>query len=109
VQKGVMHTGDFKMRGPAAEVGIVGETDLGKETQNLRVRVVPAFGDSASTVVGLLNPVYGVASLLAQRLLKNPLGNIFSYEYAVTGNWSDPKVNKIAALPLETGRSGAAP
>ena len=87
---------------------MVGDADLAKETQSLRVRVVPALGDSASTVVGLLNPVYGVASLIASRILKNPLGNIFAYEYAVTGNWTDPKVNKVASGPLEE-RSVATP
>ena len=29
-------------------------------------------------------------------LLKNPLGQIFAFDYAVTGSWSDPKVAKIA-------------
>ena len=102
IEKGVMNTKDFKMRGPAAEVDLVGAADLDRETQNLRVRVVPALGDSASTIVGLLNPVYGVASLIAQKLLKNPLGNIFAFEYSVTGKWVDPKVEKIGVVPVES-------
>ena len=101
MQKGVINTKDFRMRGPAAEVAIEGDADVANETQNLRVKVVPALGDTASTIVGLLNPAYGVASLIAQKLLKNPLGNIFAFEYAVSGKWSDPKVTKLGVAPVE--------
>jgi len=102
IAKGVLQTKDFKMRGPAAEVDIDGTANLAMETQNLHVRVVPALGDTASTIVGLLNPVYGVATLLAQKLLKNPLGNIFAFEYGVSGTWADPKVEKLRVVPVET-------
>ncbi|MEO8202938.1 MAG: YhdP family protein [Betaproteobacteria bacterium] len=109
IDKGVIDTKDFKMRGPAAEVDIVGTASLAKETQNLHVKVVPALGDTASTIVGLLNPVYGVATLLAQKLLKNPLGNIFAFEYAVSGTWTDPKVEKLRVVPLESSPGGGMP
>ena len=107
IEKGVIHTKDLKMRGSAAEVDIAGEADLGKETQNLQVKVVPALGDTASTLVGLLNPVYGVATLIAQKLLKNPLGNIFAFEYAISGTWSDPKVQKLRVVPVEAAATEA--
>jgi uncharacterized protein YhdP len=51
--------------------------------------------------VGILNPVIGGAAWFAQRVLKNPLGQFFSYNYAVTGSWSDPKVVKIGAEPAQ--------
>jgi uncharacterized protein YhdP len=101
IEKGVMSTRDFKMRGPAAEVDVSGETDLSRERQTLHVRVVPQLGDTASTVVGLLNPIAGVATMIAQRILKNPLGQIFAFDYAVTGTWIDPKVEKVAAVPVQ--------
>ena len=95
VRQGVMTTSDFKMHGSAADVSMSGETDLARETQDLTVRVVPGLGDSASTVIGLVNPLAGVASAIAQRLLKNPLGQIFSYDYKITGTWTDPNVEKL--------------
>jgi len=33
--------------------------------------------------------------MIAQRIFKDPLGQIFSYEYSVTGSWSEPKVERI--------------
>jgi uncharacterized protein (TIGR02099 family) len=99
ISQGVMSTKDFKMHGAAADVSMSGETDLAHETQDLTVRVVPGLGDSASTVIGIVNPLAGVASAIAQRLLKNPLGQIFSYDYKITGTWTDPKVEKLKPPP----------
>ncbi|OGA68212.1 MAG: TIGR02099 family protein [Betaproteobacteria bacterium RIFCSPLOWO2_12_FULL_68_20] len=111
VKQGVASTSDFRMRGPAAEVEMSGEADLARETQKLRVRVVPSIGDSAATVVGLVNPIAGFATMLAQRVLKNPLGQIFAFEYSVTGTWADPKVKKLAGPPPvpEAPADGKAP
>ncbi|MBE0614800.1 MAG: TIGR02099 family protein [Burkholderiales bacterium] len=98
VAKGVLHTQDFIMHGPSAQVGMSGDIDLARETQSLKVRVVPSVGDSLSVagLVLLANPITGVASFLAQRLLKDPLGQAFAYRYVVTGSWVDPKVEKMA-------------
>ena len=100
IAKGMMHTQDFAMGGPAAQVAMTGNIDLARETQSLRVRVVPSLGDSLS-VAGLVlaNPIAGVGAFLAQRLFKDPLGQIFAYEYAVSGTWADPKVEKVRREP----------
>jgi uncharacterized protein (TIGR02099 family) len=100
IQRGVMAVNKFVMTGPAAEVRMGGQIDLGLETQNLKVSVIPFLGDTASTVVGLINPIAGVATLLAQRALKNPLGEIFAFEYAISGTWGDPKVQKLEPVTL---------
>ncbi|HEX6297457.1 MAG TPA: YhdP family protein [Burkholderiales bacterium] len=95
LDKGVMAIQEFRMRGSAGEVQMSGSADLVRETQDLKVRVVPSLGDTASTAVAIANPLAGAAALLAQRLLKDPLGRIFAFDYGVTGNWSDPKVEKL--------------
>ncbi len=97
VAKGVLRTQDFLMRGPSAQVAMSGNIDLAQETQSLKVRVVPSVGDTLSVagLVLLANPITGVASFLAQRLFKDPLGQAFAFEYAVSGTWADPKVVKV--------------
>jgi uncharacterized protein YhdP len=95
IQHGVMAVKEFRMRGSAAQVDMTGEVDLARETQNLRVRVVPSLGDSASTVIALVNPLLAIPAAIAQKILKDPLGHIFSFAYSVTGSWSDPKVAKL--------------
>jgi uncharacterized protein YhdP len=99
VERGVMAVKEFHMRGPAADVNMTGQIDLSLETQNLNVKVIPQLGDTASTVVGLVNPVAGIATLIAGRIFKNPLGKMFAYDYAITGTWSDPKVERPKPPP----------
>jgi len=95
VESGVMTVKDFRMHGSSAQVQMSGEVDLAQETQNVRVRVVPSLGDSASTVIALVNPLLAIPAAIAQKILKDPLGHIFAFEYSVTGGWSDPKVAKV--------------
>ena len=104
IANGVMSTNNLKLAGPAAKIDIAGETDLAKETQRLSVKVQPALSSSVSAGAALLflaNPIIGAAvgagSLLAQTMMKDPLEKIFSYEYTVTGSWSDPIVVRNAA------------
>jgi uncharacterized protein (TIGR02099 family) len=95
VDSGVMTVKDFRMRGSSAQVQMSGEVDLAQETQNVRVRVVPSLGDSASIAIALVNPLLAIPAAIAQKILKDPLGHIFAFEYSVTGGWSDPKVAKL--------------
>ena len=95
IERGLMTVQEFRMRGSAAEVEMTGETDLARETQNLKLRVVPSLGGGAAAAVAIVNPIAGVAAALATWVLKNLLGQIFAYEYAVTGTWSEPHVEKL--------------
>ncbi len=106
--KGVMTTTDFFMKGASAQVKMSGAIDLVHETQSLHMRVVPSLGDGASTVASIVmaNPILGLGATLLQRLLKDPLGQIFAVEYDVTGTWNEPKVQRTRVdAPLATGSS----
>jgi len=115
VEKGLMRTSDLALDGPAAAVAITGEIDLARETTALDVRVKPALSTTFSAGAAALfiaNPLLGAAvgagTLLAQKLLDNPLGSIFSYDYRVTGSWSDPQVERVGARPVPgTAAAGA--
>ncbi|WP_069039702.1 YhdP family protein [Methyloversatilis sp. RAC08] len=99
VERGIMKTDDFELAGPAARVRISGSADIAAETQNLVVRVQPALSDSVSVGVLIANPAVGVATYLAQKVLRDPLGQIFAFQYGVTGSWDDPVVAKLAVPP----------
>jgi len=96
ITKGVATTSDFFMKGSSAQVRMSGSIDLARETQKLHLRVVPSLGDGASTITGVIlaNPIFGIGLTLLQRLLRDPLGQIFAVEYDVTGSWDDPKVTR---------------
>jgi uncharacterized protein YhdP len=97
IHDGVMDTQEFHVYGSAAKVALKGSVDLNQETQNLNVKVFPAIGDSVALLaVFAINPAAGIAGLITSKLLDNPLDKLVSYEYNVSGTWSDPKVVKVA-------------
>jgi uncharacterized protein YhdP len=112
VEAGVLHTGDLEVRGPAAKVFITGSTDLDHEQHDLHVRVQPTLSETVAigvivgqAAIGVLNPAIGAAVYLGQKLLRDPVEKIFSYDYAVSGAWADPKVEKLGNRLLSAGAS----
>jgi uncharacterized protein (TIGR02099 family) len=105
IERGVMTLKEFDMRGAAAEVDMTGQVDLVNETQALSVRVIPQLGDTASTALLFVNPFLFFPAAIAQRILKDPLGHIFAFNYSVTGSWVDPKMERtrVEAQPLPEG------
>jgi uncharacterized protein (TIGR02099 family) len=96
VSRGMMQTDELKIRGPAAKILLSGQVNLVAETQNLKVRVQPALGETLAVGAMLAHPATGAVAWLAQKILDDPLDQVFAYEYAVTGGWSDPKVEKLS-------------
>jgi uncharacterized protein YhdP len=104
ITRGVGRIDGFRIQGPSARVLMSGEVNLPKETQNLHVRVMPALGDSVALAGALLGgPVAGIASFLVQRVLKDPLAQLATFDYAVTGTWAEPTVNRAARPDAGTG------
>ena len=104
VSAGVMRTDDLLIRGPAARILMSGSADVERETQDLKVTVQPTLSESIAigAAAGLINPVAGVVAYVAQKALSDPIEKLFAFNYAITGSWADPKVEKLA------GRSAAA-
>ncbi|MDB5905540.1 MAG: hypothetical protein JWM26_4418, partial [Betaproteobacteria bacterium] len=108
IERGIAVTDNFRMAGPAAKVAMSGEVDLVRETQKLRVRVTPHLSESVALAGALLGgPVVGAAAFLAQKILRDPLEQLATFEYLVTGNWSDPQVAKPERAALTTTTEGA--
>jgi uncharacterized protein (TIGR02099 family) len=116
IRNGVLSTDNFRLVGPAAQVSIAGDADLARETQRLTVRVQPTLSAGVSAGAALLffaNPLVGVAvgagSLLAQKVLKDPIEQMFTYEYLVTGSWSDPIVSRGGLASTASAPAPVAP
>ncbi len=88
INRGVATTHDLRIRGSAAKFAMSGEVDLAAETQKLNVRVIPSLG--------LVTPVVGIASMIANQELKDPFDQVVSSEYNVTGTWADPLITEVA-------------
>jgi uncharacterized protein (TIGR02099 family) len=96
INRGMASTENFRIQGPPARILLSGEVDLARENQNLRVRITPHVSDTVSIAGAIVGgPIAGVAAFLAQKVLKDPLDQLVSYEYRVTGTWADPSVARI--------------
>jgi uncharacterized protein YhdP len=103
IDRGVANAESFRMAGPAARVVMTGEVDLVRETQRLRVRVIPHLSEGVALGASLVGgPVVGVAAFLAQKIFKDPIEQLISFEYVVSGSWSDPQVAKPERAALTT-------
>lgn len=93
---GLMNIKDLTMIGGSATVVINGNVNTQKETEDLHLLVLPDINAAgASVALAVANPIVGIGSFLAQLIFKDPLSKLFSFEYQVTGTWSDPVVTKI--------------
>jgi uncharacterized protein (TIGR02099 family) len=113
IQQGVMSSDNLSIVGPAASVTIRGETNLARETQQLRVRVQPKLSSSVSmgaAALLLANPIIGAAvgagTLLAQKIMSDPIEQLFSSEYTIGGTWSDPTVERVSRTPAQGAAAG---
>ncbi|MES2537425.1 MAG: YhdP family protein [Pseudomonadota bacterium] len=99
IADGIIKTDNFKMRSVNAVVVMDGSANIARESQNLRVVVIPEINVGAASVVyGLIvNPVIGLGSFLAQLFLRDPLMRAFTVEYQITGPWKDPVITKLGS------------
>ncbi len=101
IDQGVVRSDNLDIKGPAAEISLNGSANIKQDTQNIRVRVEPRLSEGVALAAGavLLNPVVGMATLAAQKMLQNPMGKLFSSEYLVTGSLADPQIAKMDRAP----------
>ena len=99
IADGVMKTEGFRIDSPSGRVLMAGDIDLGRETQDLRLAIRPAVGSTVALGAAIFaNPIAGVATLLAQKLFRDPLDKAFAVEYSVRGPWSEPQVERIGQV-----------
>jgi uncharacterized protein (TIGR02099 family) len=113
IVNGLLLTNDMKLTGSAAKVSMSGQVDMNLETQELKVRIMPSIGDNVSLLAFVGGPAVGVGVLLANKILRDPLDKLVSFEYNVSGSWANPKVEKVGqAISAQSGVSaqgGGAP
>jgi uncharacterized protein YhdP len=84
------------MKGVNAAVLMDGTADVARETQNLRVVVVPQINaGTAALVATAINPAVGLGAFLAQWLLSKPLSAAGTQEFQIDGTWADPSITKV--------------
>ena len=96
IEQGVAQTNNLRMRGVQALVLMEGRADIERETQDLRVVVVPEINaGTAALAYAVINPAIGLGAFLAQAILKKPLTEAGTREFHVSGPWAEPKVERV--------------
>ena len=96
IEKGIARTNNLQMKGVNAAVLMEGRADIAKETQDIKVVVVPEINaGTASLIASVINPAIGVGTFLAQMFLRRPLIEAATQEFHIDGAWADPKITKV--------------
>ena len=96
IETGLARTSNLQMKGVAATVLMDGQADIAKETQSIKVVVVPEINaGSASVLASLVNPIMGLSTFLAQLIVRSPFIDAITQEYHIDGTWTDPRVTNV--------------
>lgn len=96
IAQGIASTNNLQMKGVNAAVLMEGRADIARETQDLKVVVVPEINaGTASLVASVINPAVGLGSFFAQLFLREPLIRANTQEFQIDGTWSDPRVTRV--------------
>lgn len=98
LEDGQAYTCDLSLKGPAADVGIVGRTGLiNKEYE--QAAVVSANVGNTLPVVGAVvaGPQVAAALLIFSQIFKKPLQEMGQVYYGIEGTWEEPAVDGIDA------------
>jgi uncharacterized protein (TIGR02099 family) len=106
IDQGIASTNNLQMKGVNAAVLMDGQADIAKETQKIRVVVVPEINaGTASLIAAAINPAIGLGTFLAQVFLRGPLIEAATQEFLIDGTWVDPQVTPVKRKT----QTGAAP
>lgn len=98
LESGQAYTCDLSLKGPAADVGIVGRTGLVKQVYN-QAAVVSANVGNTLPVVGAVvaGPQVAAALLIFSQIFKKPLQEMGQIYYGIGGTWGEPTIDVIEA------------
>lgn len=110
VQAGVMPKAVFDLTGPSLTAHGEGRLDLARQqidqTFTVNVPVSSAVPLAAAVVAG---PLVGGAVAAAEMALKKQIQKVTVMHYRISGDWSDPEVNRLSQRPRSTPVTGVRP
>ena len=96
IEQGIAITNNLQMKGVNAAVLMEGRADIARETQDIKVVVIPEINaGTASLIASVINPAVGIGTFLAQMFLRKPLTEAATQEFHIDGAWADPKISRV--------------
>ena len=92
---GSAYTDDVLVKGPAAEIGLIGRVGLKNKDYDQTAVVTGNVGSSLPLAAFAGGPVIGAAVLVFTQVFKQPLKGLARGYYRITGSWDNPIVERI--------------
>jgi uncharacterized protein (TIGR02099 family) len=105
LRDGNAYTENVLLKGPAAEIGLIGRVGLKNKDYDQTAVVTGSVGNSLSIPVAstlVCGPVCGAAALLFTQVFKQPLKGLARGYYRITGSWDNPTVERIKSADAAT-------
>ena len=97
IDHGTASTRNLQIKGVNAVVQLDGSADIAKESQQLRVVILPELDTGTASLVAAIavNPMVGLTTFLAQLYLQSPLTQASTQEFMIDGSWASPRVTRV--------------
>jgi uncharacterized protein (TIGR02099 family) len=96
LRDGSAYTDNMLVKGPAAEIGLIGRVGLKNKDYDQTAVVTGNLGSSPLPLAGFVGgPVPGLAVLLFTQVFKQPLKGLARGYYRIAGSWDNPIVERI--------------
>ena len=94
IEDGQTYTCDLSLEGPAADIGIVGRTDLVNRDYE-QAAIVSANVGNTLPIVGAVvaGPQVAAALLIFSQIFKKPLQEVGQVYYSIGGSWDEPTID----------------
>jgi len=96
LENGTSFTDDMMLSSTAAEISIIGSTDLVAQTFDYEFAVRPGVSKTLPVIGAIAGgPVGAAAGLALQGLLRDALGEAAEARYTIRGPWTEPSVERV--------------
>ena len=95
LRDGSAYTDNVLVKGPAAEIGLIGRVGLKNHDYDQTAVVTGNVSSTLPLAAFVAGPVVGGAVLLYTQVFKQPLKGLVRGYYRITGNWDNPTVERI--------------
>jgi uncharacterized protein YhdP len=95
LRDGSAYTDNVLVKGPAAEIGLIGRVGLKNKDYDQTAVVTGNVSSSLPLAAFVAGPIVGGAVLLFTQVFKQPLKGLARGYYRITGGWDNPTVERI--------------
>jgi uncharacterized protein (TIGR02099 family) len=110
LRDGNAFTDNVLLKGPAAEIGLIGRIGLKSKDYDQTAVVTGSVGNSLPLAGALAGgPVIGAAVLVFTQVFKQPLRGLARAYYRITGSWDNPVVERVKSAEAAAAEAAEAP